>query len=144
MALTKNLANCTPEEFLVQSNKIRKSVERWLKITDVIKIRRDVPQLVVPDNASSEELKAVMDEHKEKLRKAARSNLSRILDAVMEEHPKETLEVLALLNFVEPENVNDYRITDYLKNVTEILSDEAVIDFFTSLMRLERNGILSA
>jgi hypothetical protein len=32
-------------------------------------------------------------------------------------------------------------MTEYLTNITEILSDEAVISFFTSLMRLEQTGI---
>ena len=39
----KNLANCKPSEFLVQTNKIRKSVEKWLKITDIMNIRKVVP-----------------------------------------------------------------------------------------------------
>lgn len=136
MALTKNLANCTPKEFLIQTNKIRKSAERWLKATDIMNIRRNVPKLEIPPAASSEETNEIIRKHKIKLQNQAFKNFSDILDAVMENHPDETLEVLALACFVEPKDVNEHKITEYLANVTEILNDEAVISFFTSLMRL--------
>ena len=41
----KNLANCKPSEFLVQTNRIRKSVENWLTVTDILNIRRNQPEL---------------------------------------------------------------------------------------------------
>ena len=71
MALKKNLANCTPEEFLVQSNKIRKAVENWLKVTDIMEIRKNVPKLVIPDGLSPDEIEKVMSEHQEKVKEAA-------------------------------------------------------------------------
>jgi hypothetical protein len=141
MALTKNLANCTPREFLTQTNKLRKSAEKWLKVTDVMNIRKNVPQIQIPDGATPEEVSKIMDKHKKELSERAKSNFSEILDSILEKHPDETLELLALICFVEPENVNDYKMTEYLTNITEILSDEAVISFFTSLMRLEQTGI---
>lgn len=144
MALTKNLANCTPKEFLVQTNKIRKSAEKWLKATDILNIRKNVPQLNIPDDATEEQIAKIMDDHKEELSLAAKRNFSAILDSILEEHPDETLEILALACFVEPENVNDHKITEYLANVTEIISDKEVLSFFTSLIRLEQTGILKA
>jgi len=142
--LKKNLANCNAEEFLIQTNKIRKSAEKWLDATDIMGIRKNVPIFEVPDGATSEEVERLMKEHKEKVSAQAKKNLSKIFDAVLEEHPKETLELLALLNFVEPENVNDYRVTDYLANMTKLMEDESVVSFFTSLVRLGQTGILSA
>lgn len=142
--LKKNLANCSPEEFLVQTNKLRHSAERWLKVTDVMEIRKNVPKLDIPKDADPDKIKDLMDEHREEVQKTAKENFGRILDAVLEEHPKETLELLALLNFVDPENVNDYRITDYLSNITEIINDREVIDFFISLMRLVQTSGLTA
>lgn len=144
MTLTKNLANCSPKEFLVQTNKIRKSVEKWLKVTDVMNIRRNVPTLEIPEGLSPEESEKVLEEHKQKLNDAARKNLSAMLDSILEKHPDETLELLALLCFVEPKDVNNYKITEYLANVTEILNNEDVLGFFTLLMRLERTSTLSA
>lgn len=144
MALEKNLANCTPREFLFQTNKIRKSVERWLKVTDVINIRKNVPKLIIPDDATAEETAEAMDKHRQDLRAAAKRNIADMLDSIMEEHPDETLELLALLCFVEPDEVNDYKVSEYLKNITEIMNDEDVLSFFTSLTRLGQTGILRA
>ena len=140
-ALTKNLANCTPKEFLVQTNRIRKSVEKWLKDTDILNIRKNVPKLDIPDDASPDEISKIMDDHKQELREAGKRNFSRILDAILEEHPDETLELLALICFVEPSHVNDYKITEYLDNIMQILNDDTVLSFFTSLTRLGRTGI---
>lgn len=144
MALEKNLANCTPREFLIQTNRIRKSVEKWLKATDIVNIRKNVPKLDIPDDATAEETAEIMDKHKEELSRAARKNISDMLDSIMEKHPDETLEVLALACFVEPKDIDKYKITEYLANITEIINDEAVLSFFTSLTRLGQTGILSA
>lgn len=122
----KNLANCKPSEFLTQTNKIRKSVGKWLADTDVMNIRKRVPHL-------TEEMS---DEEKQKaLEKQVSENSTAILDAIMEEHPQETLELLALLCFVEPENVDDHEVVEYLEAFQELLSNQAVLNFFMSLMR---------
>ena len=122
----KNLANCKPSEFLTQTNKIRKSVGKWLADTDAMNIRKRVPHL-------TEEMS---DEEKQKaLEKQVSENSTAILDAIMEEHPQETLELLALLCFVEPENVDDHEVVEYLEAFQELLSNQAVLNFFMSLMR---------
>lgn len=129
----KNLANCKPSEFLVQTNKIRKSVEKWLKLTDIPNIRKNVPP--VKEGQTKEERKA-------ELKKATKDNLNKIFDAVLEEHPEETLELLGLLCFVEPEHVDDYPVSFYIQSFNDVINDEAVIGFFTSLVSLEQTGIL--
>lgn len=131
----KNLANCKPSEFLKQTNRIRKSVANWLTVTDIMNIRRNVPEF--DEKQSAEERKAA-------LMKQASANLSKMLDSVMDEHPTETLELLALLCFVEPEHVDDYKVSDYLKSLNELVTDEAVIGFFTSLVQLAKNDTLTA
>ena len=123
----KTLANCKPSEFLRQTNKIRKAVSKWLTDTDIMNIRKRMPQIPV-DGTVEEKAKAVAEQ--------TRKNLDAILDAMLEEHPDETLEVLALICFIEPENVDDYRVGEYLTAFTELISDEAVIGFFISLMQL--------
>jgi len=128
----KNLANCTPREFLSQTNRIRKSVSKWLTDTDVMNIRRRLPKL--PDDITEEEKQAM-------LKKQASANVNAMLDAILEDHPDETLELLALLCFVEPEDVDNYPMTDYLDAVSDLISNKSVIDFFTSLMRLEQMDI---
>lgn len=131
----KNLANCKPSEFLTQTNKIRKSVEKWLTATDILNIRKNQPEY-------REDM--TKEERKEAMQKQVKKNLSAMLDSILEQHPEETLELLALLCFVEPEDVDKHSVSEYLGAFAEIINDEAVLGFFTSLMKLGQNGILTA
>jgi hypothetical protein len=70
------------------------------------------------------------------IRKQAYKNVSDILDAMLEDHPEETLEVLAYCCFVDPEKVDDYPMVYYLAAVTEMMADESVKAFFTMLISL--------
>ena len=132
----KNLANCKPSEFLRQTNRIRKSAEKWLKVTDIMNIRKRMPKGMpeLKADLSLEETEAVQAKRDEMMAAQVQENMSSILDALLEEHPDETLELLALTCFVEPENVDDYPVSDYLNSVTELLNDNAVRDFFSFLM----------
>ncbi len=133
----KNLANCKPSEFLKQTNKIRKSVEKWLTLTDIINIRKRLPRLTAIDkNMSKEEKDRIFIENKAATEEQARKNMKAILDAVLDEHPDETLEILALICFVDPKDVDSHSVSEYLEGFTEIMNDSAVLDFFTSLVRL--------
>lgn len=133
--MNKNLANCKPSEFLVQTNKIRKAVEKWLTITDLKGIRKRMPPVKEGQTA---------EDRRKEIESQAMKNLSAMLDSIMEEHPEETLELLALMCFVEPENVDDYPISFYLGNFSEIIRDQAVLSFFTSLIQLGQMNILTA
>lgn len=136
----KNLANCKPSEFLSQTNKIRKSVEKWLELTDIINIRRRIPAgmpVVTPD-LSDKEREAVEKKRKEMLYSQMRENLSAILDSCLDKHPDETLEILALCCFVDPKNVDEYEMKDFLGAALDMIEDETVVRFFTLLMRLAR------
>ena len=123
----KNLANCKPSEFLRQTNRIRKSVDKWLTLTDIKNIRKSMPEL--PDGISKEEKSKLMFEQGKK-------NLNKILDNILEVHPDETLELLALLCFVEPEDVDNHTVVEYLDSFNEIIGSKEVISFFGSLMQL--------
>ena len=131
----KNLANCKPSEFLVQTNKIRKSVHKWLTITDILNIRKRAPK-IDPD-ASEEESEAV-------IRNQVVQNLNDMLDAVLDKHPKETLEVIALACFIDPKDADNHSVSEYLSSVSELLADEAVLSFFTSLARLDARTTFDA
>lgn len=130
----KNLANCRPSEFLRQTNRIKKSVEKWLTDTDILNIRRSQPTLVEASaTATPEERIAVSRENERRTNEQIRKNLSEIFDAMADRHPEETLEVLALLCFVEPEDVDTHTIGEYLESLGELLSNDAVMGFFSSL-----------
>lgn len=145
MSELKTLATCKPSEFLRQTNRIKKSVEKWLTDTDILNIRKRMPTLEsVPKDATADEREAVFTRNKKAAEEQAKKNISAMLDAILETHPDETLEVLALCCFVEPENVDDHGMGDYLTAFNSLINDKAVIDFFTSLATLAQRRTLSA
>ena len=129
----KNLANCTPDEFFVQTVKIKKAVKNWLDLTDIMNIRKRMPPL--PESMTQIEKKdAIMNQ--------ARENVSCMFDAIMEKHPIETRDLMAMLCFVEPEHVNDHKMSEYFASLYEMLNDEGTVGFFTSLIQLVRMATL--
>ena len=131
----KNLANCSVREFLAQSNKIRKNVSNWLELTQVMEIRKNKP---VFDDSMTE------DERKEAIRKQAKDNLNKMLDSMLETHMEETADLLGLMCFIEPKDLDNYKMTDLLASYNEMIECEPVIDFFTSLVRLVNKNTSNA
>lgn len=124
----KTLANCTDVEFLRQTNRIRKYAEAWLKDTGVLDIRRR--ELPKPDDSLSE------DEKREAYRQNARDRLNDILDAALDTHAEQTAGLLRLMCFVEPDDDQSLRVPQMLGAVSELMENQDVLDFFTSLGRL--------
>lgn len=135
MKKLKNLASCKPSEFLKQTNRIRKSAAKWLTATDIMNIRKRQPSFT-PDMTKGEK-KAAREEQ-------AKENISAMLDEIMDKHPDETLELLALMSFVEPEDVDNHTVSEYLGSFNEMISDPNVLSFFTSLMALVQRAGLKA
>lgn len=131
----KNLANCSPREFLRQTTKIRHAVEKWLKLTEIMEIRKRLP--AYPATATDDERRAIMADQ-------TRANVNAMLDSVMEQHPDETVELLALLCFVEPQDADSHPMSEYMGAVSEMIGDENVMRFFTSLLRLGQTFGLTA
>ena len=128
----KNLSNCKPSEFLAQTIKIKNLVRDWLDATKIMDIRKNFSQ--VDKNLSAEErTNAIVNQ--------ALSNWSDMLDRMFIDNAEKTLALIALVNFVEPERVDDYEMGDYLQSISELLSDSRVLSFFTSLVRLNQQNI---
>ena len=125
----KNLANCTPKEFAAQTRLIKHAVEKWLTETDIMKIRERKP--VIPEGATDEEVAKLMQEQGGK-------NLSAMFDVVMDEHPDETVELLGLLCFVPPEEVDNHPMTYYMDSISELVANQSVMNFFISLLSAGR------
>lgn len=123
----KTLATCSPVEFLVQTNKIRRSVESWLTMTKVMEIRKRLPEL--PQGAKPEDVKKARQEQ-------AKKNFSSILDSVLEEHPQETAELLGMLCFIEPDDLENHSMLEIISSVNELIASPEVLSFFTSLTQL--------
>lgn len=122
----KTLTNCTPREFLRQTARIRHAVEKWLTMTDILNIRKRLPE--IPQTATAAERNELM-------REQTRKNLQAMADVILDEHPDETADLLALCCFVEPEDMDKHPMTEYLAAAAEMLGDENVISFFTSVVR---------
>ena len=135
----KNLANCKPSEFLAQTNRLMKTAERFLTVTDIMNIRKRLPKGMpeLTADLSVDETEAVKKKRKEMLSAQLQKNLGAIFDAILEEHPAETLELLALCCFVEPANVDDHTMSEYLGAILDMAEDENVVRFFTLLTHLE-------
>lgn len=145
MSELKTLATCKPSEFLKQTNRIKKAVEKWLTDTDIMNIRKRLAPLeMIPQDASDEDRRAIFTRNKKATEEQAKKNLSAMLDAILEEHPEETLEVLALCCFVEPEDADNYTVGHYLTAFNSLINDRAVIDFFISLASLVQRDTSSA
>lgn len=134
----KNLATCKPTEFVAQTAKIKNALANWIDAVDLMAIRATQPEYkVIPINATPEQRKAVIAENAEIQRKQTMDNLSKILDNMLVEHPQETLEVLALCCFVEPQNVDNYTIDEYFQCIMDMAQNKSVLNFFSLLAQLQ-------
>lgn len=121
----KHLANCTPREFLKQTNRIRRQAEKWLDWTHLKALRHplrdDLP-----------------------LEAQIKESALALLDAVLSEHPDETAELLGLMCFIEPEDLDRHTSAELIGALGEMLSSPEVIGFFTSSARWGRTATSAA
>lgn len=140
--IEKTLATCKPSEFLKQTYKLKKSAEKWLKDTKILDIRKNIPKLEeVPQNATDEQKKEIDERNNQKVVAQTKENLSKMFDAAFGEYPDETLEILALCCFIEPEHIDDYDMSDYFEVLGALMKNRAVISFFTSLLQWAQTTI---
>ena len=138
----KNLANCKPSEFLSQTFLIKKSVQEWLDLTKLMEIRKNQPKdLIKLDGLLGEERDRAIAENKKLLQAQVQKNLMDILDRMLNENAEKTLEVLALCCFVNPAEVDDHPMSEYLEALGELMSDKGVLSFFSSLAQLGQTDI---
>ena len=62
----KNLANCKPSEFLKQTFRIKKNVEKWLAHTDIMSIRKNMPEMLKIESGMTEDQRQVVFEENKK------------------------------------------------------------------------------
>lgn len=146
MSELKTLVTCNPREFLIQSNRIKKSLEKWLTVTDVMNIRKRKPATLeaIPIGASQEERAAVIERNKKASAEQGLKNLSAMWEAISEEHPDETLELMALCCFMNPAEIETCQMRDVMIAFNSLIGDEAVVGFFTSFISLAQMPTLNA
>ena len=141
----KNLATCKPSEFVAQTAKIRKAIANWIEVIDLMKIRNTQPVYrIISKDASAEEQVEIIKYNAELKKKQTTDNLNKILENMLEKHPQETLEVLALCCFVEPEHVDDHQMDEYLQCIMEMLQNKRVMSFFSLLAQLDQTSTSTA
>lgn len=151
----KTLANCNAVDFLTQTNKIRKAVAKWLTDTDILNIRKNVPEMPVfkpleyPKGVSDDEKEKLFDEYQKEREKAleghekakreqVKKNLMEMLDKALDEFPMETLEILGMVCFVDKKDLEKTKGIDLLNGAMDAFADDEVVRFFTSLVSLEQ------
>ncbi len=140
---TKNLANCTNVEFLVQTNRIRKQVAEWLSITNVLKIRKHRATLIeITDNMSAEEKAKAEAENEKRVNAQLKQNLSDMIDACLETNAEKTVELLGLMCFLTPEEAKNEKPFFLIRNFLDMFNDKDVMGFFSSLMQSDLMSIL--
>lgn len=143
--MSKNLANCTPEEFLDQSYLIMDAAEKFMKVNDILGIRsRRVEGLQEIPKDNEEEADRIRHENAKKITAQRMKNVKELLTSMLHTNKKETLELLAISCFIAPEDVNNYTMPFFLRNIGEMISNQDVLAFFTSLAEVEQTGIFSA
>lgn len=138
----KNLANCTPSEFIRQTVRLKKAAQDWLDSVQIIDIIRRKPTYIIAKaGISAKERAEIIKQNAELEKKQGLKNLSDIMDAALEQNPEKTLKLLALTCFVEPSEVDNHPVTWYMQSIMELIQNEDVLSFFTSLAQLARMNI---
>lgn len=120
----KTLANCTPVEFLSQGYKVIDAAKELFKDTQVLEIRKNKPVFTGEETP---------EEKAEKMREQSKKNINEMLAVLMRDNPHKTAEVLGLVCFIEPEELEKHKGVEFLSAAFEILTSREVLDFFSSL-----------
>ena len=123
----KTLANCKLTEFTAQANKIRKMVYEYYHAINVPELTKQYAQKYSDVDASDKD--AVSQEL-----------IGGILDAMLTDHPIETVKIIAALGFMTFEEAEELAPTEALEIVLDCAFSQKVIDFFISVERLGGSG----
>lgn len=131
----KTLNNCTPREFMRQLSRIREASRSWLDLTQLQQLRRRMPpaRAYKDDN---ERIAAVMTQW--------RTNIKDMLNAALMEHPDETIELLGLLCFIEPEDLDNHEMSELFAGFMDVLNNDKLLELFTVLLSVFTPRIMSA
>ena len=137
--LTKNLLNCKPSEALAQMWKVAEIASPWLAATKIFEIKKPIPPekfKVVPENGTEEEKRIANAYNNNVARAEVKKRLFEMLQVMLKDNAQQTLELIAVANFVEPEDIDEYDFADFLEPISEMISDQRLVNFFISAARL--------
>ena len=118
----KNLANCTPTEFLKQAVRIREPFAAWLKRTGIPEIRKHLPD-GYDDLTDEQKVEAALEQ--------GRRNFALMMQAALEKDFDSTVNLICLFTFTDPEHFDDNPFAEYMDALLACLKSQAVKDFFT-------------
>lgn len=128
----KSLATCNPSEFFKQTILLSNKIAKWFNDSKIFEIRAKTPKYITASPDSTPEERAdIIRKNAEIEKKQALENFIELINNMFDANAKETLEILALCCFVEPEHVNDYPMTEYLGCIMDMFEDENVSRFFS-------------
>lgn len=126
-----------PIECMQQMDRIAESLGAWISVTEVDKIRKRVPApSEIKPGMTDEERRSAVEDFQRRKNDQAIKNLLAMVHAVFGEHPRETLELLALICCVPAEEAESHKLTEYLTVLTKALTSEDAMGFFTSFRLL--------
>ena len=128
----KTLVNCTPKEFLKQTALLKEPLEKWFRETGIPEIRKHKPEGF--DKMTSKQKEAALVEQ-------GQINLGDMLAAALEKDEAGTLEIMALLCFTDPADVDSHPMVEYLRAILEMIGNEEVRTFFMLYLKSARQGI---
>lgn len=123
----KTLANCTPVEFLRQTNKIKYAVENYLKLTGAKEILRRRPTFSGSETAAE---KAEITKHQWK------DNMNTLTDTVLDTYAEQTAELIGLMCFMDKEQISNTQMINLLYPLLELIQNKQVMSFFQALVSL--------
>jgi hypothetical protein len=118
----KTLASCTALEFLTQTNKVRKRAEAWLNLIDLKGIYERCP---VPGKDADAKVRGRWNAE----------FMAALYDASMGRCPRETVELLGVMMFMEPAEALAMPSTDLIRGAEELLNSPEVTGFFMSWLK---------
>ena len=131
--MLKNLATCTPREFFAQTNKIRKLAKDWVSETGILDFNnlKDLAEIKGKSEAEASEI----------VKNKIIDKISDLLDKLFEKDADKTVCLLCYCCFVDPKESEKHQMWEFLESISQMISNEAVIGFFTSLTGLLPNNI---
>lgn len=126
----RTIANLTGVEFLRAINRTRHSVEKLMKVTDVLNIWKKRPSFNGDETS---------EQQNEMEREQVKKNLNDVLDSLLETHPEETYECIMALCVREDGEPEPDGI-ELIMAACGLISDKRVLDF---LLQLGKSGLLT-
>lgn len=123
----KNLANCTLKEFLQQVNKIKHKAAEFYNVIGIADIRKTMPTLTGKETPEEAEKKRI---------EQGKKNMSAIIDKCIDANIDATIELMGLFCFKTVEEAENMEVSEFMDNLTEIISSSRCIDFFTKMVNL--------